>query len=115
MTNDNILRFRQAVEDDMTLAKDIVEMFSVDAPNFINEIAQSMEANNLEQMAAKLHKLKGSLNWVGFEQTADFVLQLETQVKQEQQVISPAELSELSTQVDGVKNELNDFIAYLSS
>ena len=80
MLKDKLEMFWAVFEDDHETALEVCTMFCSYVPELFNEIDDAINSNNKEVALQKIHSLKGTLGYLGFEDETNDVRQLETNI-----------------------------------
>ncbi len=85
MTNDNdntLAGFWAIFAEDTETAKEVVRMFADYAPSLLEEIESSLVEQNTETALLKLHRLKGTIAYLGFSKITALLKVIEENIKE---------------------------------
>ncbi|WNC71214.1 Hpt domain-containing protein [Thalassotalea psychrophila] len=74
--------FWEVFADDTDTAVEVVKMFSDYAPNLLEEIEVALTELNVEAMLLKIHQLKGTIAYLGFNEVFNLVKNIEASIKE---------------------------------
>ncbi|MBB6459550.1 Hpt domain-containing protein [Flammeovirga kamogawensis] len=80
---------------DNTLITEMMERFLIDAPEQLNEITESIQAEDWKYAYKRLHNFKSSVNFLAIQSIKDLVLEMEKMAKEERNVTALPEKYEL--------------------
>lgn len=103
MTKSNLDIFWSMFKDDLHAANEIAALFCKQMHHFLYELESAKMSKDVAEGYEVLHKIKGSISFLGFVDEFDYLDQLESNLKQKDVLISVYELS-------SVKAKINDLI-----
>jgi CheY-like chemotaxis protein len=104
----------KAFDHDWSLFKELVDIFTNDAPKMVESLRQAADDQNAETLSRTAHSLKGMLRNFKAESAADVALELEKLGKaNELQGVEPL-IEKLETLIAGVNRSLKDLVSQKS-
>ena len=104
-------QFKEFDDDERTMTREVIALFTSDAPNRIADIREALQASDSAELSRAAHALKGAASNVGAEALTDACFVLEQSCLQGQW---PADAGQQVAQVcelaDRTRQALNDWM-----
>ncbi|MCZ8256625.1 MAG: Hpt domain-containing protein, partial [Polaromonas sp.] len=105
-------QFKEFDDDERTMTREVIALFTSDAPNRINDIREALEASDSAELSRAAHALKGAASNVGAEALSDACFVLEQSCLQGQWPADAAQqVARVCELADRTRQALNDWMA----
>ncbi len=93
--DDRLTGFWEVFEGDEETAVEVAGLFCSQIPELVDDIKQALEKENIAIINSRLHRLKGSLGYLGFNDEANLIILLEKKIKHGIKTINHTDFKEL--------------------
>jgi signal transduction histidine kinase/DNA-binding response OmpR family regulator len=105
-------QFKEFDDDERTMTREVIALFTSDAPNRIDSIREALEASDSAELSRAAHALKGAASNVGAEALSDACFVLEQSCLQGQWPADAAQqVARVCELADRTRQALNDWMA----
>jgi HPt (histidine-containing phosphotransfer) domain-containing protein len=79
--DERLTGFWEIFEGDEETVVEVAGLFCTQIPELVDDIKQAFEEENIAIINSRLHRLKGSLGYLGFNDETNLIISLEKQIK----------------------------------
>lgn len=105
----NLEPFFDMFDNDLEVIKEIAAAFNRSIPGVLLNIENCIKTKNITEYKSSLHRLKGTLGYLGFIEEAELIKVTEYMLTQTGSFLSPKEYFKLNNRIIALTNQIHSF------
>lgn len=107
MHKEKLEGFWEVFDHDVNFATEIVDIFCQSTPEVISDIEKAIQEQDQESATDLLHRLKGSIGYIGFKSESQYLAEVEDKTRK-------LGIAHLSAELSILKAKLNELMNLVS-